>query len=376
MGQDLDFFVPFVKEITNHYQHYNKRFSIADVMTILRKVTSIRLRSPFVYNQILGDIGRLFNSIRMDERQDIIEAFVRIRIKQTDLFDKLLVKVFQEVQQRRGKLLSLIRALYQIGYDSEEVKRAVPQLLERLDSRRSFELLEVLRFVPILQLSNEAELLSRLEEVNIEPQNLGIEYTQFGEYLRLVYRDNQKLYEKVKSFHTNYDENLAKISSQSETKPFVKETLVEYLKAMKVNASINHKIDGFTVDLFIPDKKLIVNIHTQQDLNFDKFSLTGKAVIHKRIIESFQKQGYKVATVNWVDFSEVQEHLTRVSYLVSAGIESNNQGTYDFSNIKLEESRKKENREAEAVEADEGKADAASDRLDLDAEEDDVPKKN
>jgi len=103
---------------------------------------------------------------------------------------------------------------------------------------------------------------------------------------------------------------------------------------MKVDYQENFKIEEYNIDVAIPEKKIIVKIFTPHDINFDKFSYTGKAILIKRIYESFT--GFKPIFINGSEFFNLNDHMNRINYLISNGLENNNtSGVYDFSQIKL-----------------------------------------
>lgn len=56
---------------------------------------------------------------------------------------------------------------------------------------------------------------------------------------------------------------------------------------------------------------------SRQDVNFDKLSLTGPAILTKRVYSSLE--GYKAVFVNIPEFYSIPEHMSKVNYLISVG---------------------------------------------------------
>jgi len=125
---------------------------------------------------------------------------------------------------------------------------------------------------------------------------------------------------------------------------------------MKVNYQEDFSIDGFTIDLYIPEKKNLVKIFLPNDVNFDKFSLTGKGLLTKKIYQSFE--GYKTTFINMAEFNSIPENMNKINYLTATGIDNQNtEGTYDFSGVQQdsakaieEEAVAEENEEIESAE--------------------------
>ena len=63
---------------------------------------------------------------------------------------------------------------------------------------------------------------------------------------------------------------------------------------------------------------MIVKILTNKEINSDKVSLGGRALVTKRIYESFTD--YKSVFINAVEFIKLNDHMNRVNYLISHGI--------------------------------------------------------
>eukprot|EP01016_Furgasonia_blochmanni_P035893 TRINITY_DN4028_c0_g1_i6.p2 TRINITY_DN4028_c0_g1~~TRINITY_DN4028_c0_g1_i6.p2 ORF type:complete len:207 (-),score=73.02 TRINITY_DN4028_c0_g1_i6:130-750(-) len=105
-----------------------------------------------------------------------------------------------------------------------------------------------------------------------------------------------------------------------------------YLQAMKIEYQDNFEVDGFKVDLYIPNKKVIIKTFTSAFINFDRYSLNGVGQIMKRVYESFE--GYKPIFLNIAEFNNLGDHMSKINYLIALGIENNNvSGVYDFSHI-------------------------------------------
>jgi len=103
---------------------------------------------------------------------------------------------------------------------------------------------------------------------------------------------------------------------------------------MKVEFSVNSNVDGYPVDIILPKQKVLVRVLSAGDINFDRFTLSGIALLDKRTYESFTD--YKSVFLNGYELINLNDHMNRVNYLVSNGIENNNTSTtYDFTGIPL-----------------------------------------
>ncbi len=47
-----------------------------------------------MYNYIIGDLGRILNSPRVDEKVEVIMSFARIGIKHDEVLDKFVSRIF------------------------------------------------------------------------------------------------------------------------------------------------------------------------------------------------------------------------------------------------------------------------------------------
>lgn len=74
---------------------------------------------------------------------------------------------------------------------------------------------------------------------------------------------------------------------------------------------------------------------TEQNLNYDKVSLSGGIASYVNIVES-KFVGSKVIALNFYELENSgMDHIKKVEFLQSRGIESNNtSGKYDFSKMK------------------------------------------
>jgi len=194
----------------------------------------------------------------------------------------------------------------------------------------------------------------------------------FYEFLKYVFKNKPEWAEQLKKLIPEFDERFSTLHKDTPNAIRGKLLVGDYLKAMKVEFQDNFIVDEYKIDLYIPNKNMLIKILNQSDINFDRFSLNGRAIITKRIYESFP--GYKAVFVNNNEFYNLNDHMNRVNYLISNGIENQNTtGTYDFSHIKLETKEGSTEVEAPAEETAEKVEEEEAEALEEEVEEE--PKK-
>jgi hypothetical protein len=377
---NFGFYSPFFRELINNYNSYNKKMNASDLTLILRKASDFNIRNPSIYNYILADIGKMFNAVRNEDKIDIIESFARVGIKQPDLFDKVITRASEIPQQFSGLIAQLFTALYKVGYESEYLKQNFTEFLEKFRHVNATALGNGILYASILGMTPEQEktLLEKYVPIYLEKQAVSSRNSiplSFYDFLKYVHKEHPEWAEKFKSLKTDFDKNYEKLHKADSTQALRSKALLkDYLKAMKVEVQEDFSIDGYKVDLYIPDKKIIVKVLTNSDINFDRFTMRGQSLIAKRVYDSFE--GYKAVFINGNEFYNFNDHMNRVNLLISNGIESQNtSGTYDFSHIKLETKETKETAEVEVPAEEAEKVEVEEEEVEVAAEEEE-PKKH
>jgi len=107
------------------------------------------------------------------------------------------------------------------------------------------------------------------------------------------------------------------------------------------------------------------------DINFDRVSFGGRTILQKRMFETIKDHTFIMIQVG--EFLGFNDHMNRVNYLISNGVENqNSSGIYDFTDIKLES--KEGDAEAADVAVEEGE-EAVDVPVEGDAIEEEVSKK-
>jgi hypothetical protein len=196
--QDFDFFVPFAREIVNHYGQFHEKMNVNDILSILNKIAVLGIRSPGIYNLILQGISKQFNSLRNEDKVNIIHSFSLAGIKQSDLFDKLLEKIWPMSGFVRTFVDRIARDLYYVGHDTPEVKAGFLQAVQKLDvGKRST--LYMLLYTAILSAPEEAEIIkTKIAGWTLPdaPKFTDFDLVYLAEYLRVAY-PNQPEYSKT-----------------------------------------------------------------------------------------------------------------------------------------------------------------------------------
>ena len=204
--KNYEFYLPIIRELITNYNSFNKRMNGSDINTVITKFSSFNTRNPTIYNYILYDIGRVFNNLRSDELVNVVNAFSKVHIKQTDLFDKILVKVGNNPGNFARNFRNLVQSLYAVGFNSQQAKITIPEVFNKLRISHSATVLFYLSYIPILNLENEAEIIETLiPKVTGNPNFPKRTGVLLYEYLRVAYRNKPELAEVVKPIISDFD---------------------------------------------------------------------------------------------------------------------------------------------------------------------------
>ena len=155
------FYVPFIRELSDYYANFSRRLRVVEICTCLDKFTRFKLPRSHVYNSILGDIARNFNVMRNEDFVKVTTSFARMNLKQTDLFDKILLKVSQNFGAFIPFWTSLVLNLFRVNYDSNLYKEKITGWAEY--NRVSPAILIFLaRTILAIEPENEEELLTKI----------------------------------------------------------------------------------------------------------------------------------------------------------------------------------------------------------------------
>jgi hypothetical protein len=350
-----DFYAPIIRELIVNYNNFNRRMSPPEIVRTLKQFAEFNTRNPTIYNHILADIGRIFNGLKNDELADVVSSFARIKVKQTDLFDKILSKIANHPHSFSGSIKEICSGFYRVGFNSPQAKACIGDIIEKISNPSNA--LEIAYYLSILNVENEAELFEKLL-TQLKADKLNKKFSKNGlvaleEYLRIVHKNKPQLAEAVRNILPEFEEVKSEALKKYEASSSkAKKIIGDYLSIMKVNFQTDFSIDGHNIDLYIPEKKTIVKIFGFSDVNFDRISLTGRAAQEKRIYESFQ--GYNTIFINFVEFRSIPENMNKINHLIASGIENKNtEGTYDFSKVLGEQEVKEEELSGEEAEREE-----------------------
>lgn len=199
----FDLYYPFLKELMNTYNLYNRRMPISDIIRILFHFAILNCRHPTIYNSILIDIGNYFNVIGADDRIKCMNAFSYIKIKQNDFYQKNLEKIAEFPSNFRGYLDHILNSLFKIGYDQPESVKDILKLIQTILSEKDFkELVATVKYLPLLKLPNEAEMVDKYFTL-ITPDQIQKQQQSFKkkQELHILAEYYKKLY-PTKDYHT------------------------------------------------------------------------------------------------------------------------------------------------------------------------------
>lgn len=283
--KNVDIYVPFIRELADYYSNFSKRLKTLEILRCLEKFSKIRFTRPSLYNAILNDVGRNFNNFRMEDHSRVLGGFTKLGLKQTDLFDKITLKISNNFDNSIPFLGKLVSDFFRVNYDSNLYREHITDLCRR--ARFSiFNSLVLVRTVISLEMENEAEILEKLfEGIDIErgfkTQNYLLNESLYTVHLILKNEYPDKDWaEKIKQSMKDYDSwtnDNSFLSQGSKSKDSLDE-LTKYLDVMKVGYELDKEVDGVKVPIYIPSQKTLVGLLPRVGLNFDKFTFNGRTV--------------------------------------------------------------------------------------------------
>jgi hypothetical protein len=155
------FYVPFIRELSDYYANFSRRLRVTEICTCLDKFTRYKLPRSHVYNSILGDIARNFNVMRNEDFVKVTSSFARMNLKQTDLFDKILLKVSQNFGAFIPFWTSLVLNLFRVNYDSNLYKEKITGWCDYNRVSPAI-LIFMARTILAIEPENEEELLTKI----------------------------------------------------------------------------------------------------------------------------------------------------------------------------------------------------------------------
>lgn len=160
MKYNFDFYLPFLKLLATHYNKVRVNIKPYQLIHLLEFFANSNLRSPTLYNLVLQDLGRAFNSLKSSDLVILIDAFSRLQFSQPDLIDKSLEEIMKDGSNRlsRSEVESLFKAFYRLGYSSKVVTDNLKELLNLRSVNPSLQV-QTLPYILSLQLPNEEAIL-------------------------------------------------------------------------------------------------------------------------------------------------------------------------------------------------------------------------
>lgn len=204
----LDFYVPFLKELANHYDSFKKRMSVHEIIKTLKRFTDFNYKSPELYKSIVADISKHIHYLKNEEYSMVVTAFAKMSQNRPELFDKIVAKIVSDPYSFSMYLKGFILNFFRVGYNSHFAKTNIPNIFSNLgssltsDSRVAF-----FCYIPLLNLSPEAELelLERhVSSLKIkEPHYFLSPLNYTYEFLKIVYKHKPHLAEKINNLRAN-----------------------------------------------------------------------------------------------------------------------------------------------------------------------------
>ena len=115
---------------------------------------------------LLKNIGKNFNQARIEDLVSILRDFSYVGMKQVDLFDKIVQRVLEKSPSTvRVYFNDIMNALYQIGFDSEFIKKEFQNILTTigvLNSNQYRVFVASLNYIPVLEIKDEHILIESL----------------------------------------------------------------------------------------------------------------------------------------------------------------------------------------------------------------------
>lgn len=97
----------------------------------------------------------------------------------------------------------------------------------------------------------------------------------------------------------------------------------EELRKLNLNAPI-----------YLTKQKVYINLIPKEHINFDKFTFSGMGTLSMRFMKTMIEEGDSLIYISINDFFKNSDNMSKLNYLISQGIENQNEtGTFDFSAI-------------------------------------------
>ncbi len=227
---DSDLYNPILKELTNSFTQFKKKFSTSDIVNVLERMAEFSYKNAQIYNLLFVEIAKHFNGFKKEEYFDIISAFTKMNIRQSDLYDKILTKVesfpFGFINNLKFILLNLIK----VGHSSKETSDIILKIFNKLNPTRTQDILPFICYVPILQLPHQAAIDFLEKHIN-SLESKEIQFSLYHllnlyNYLRYSHKDRPHLAEKIKSLVSGFEKEHKNFQTETEGKLKVKKLVM------------------------------------------------------------------------------------------------------------------------------------------------------
>ena len=198
-----EFYAPFFREIVNNYSNFNKRLAASDIVDLLSIFSKLRINNLVIYNNILIDITKTFNSMKNQDKVDMIYAFTSIGIIQPQLFEKVTQNVLQFPFLFSLNINRLLDSFFKVGYENTLLTNSYVELCEKLHITNPRVIVSIVSYVSLLGLPSEKEFLQKYLTQFAQAEFKKFPNVLFYEFLKYVHRDTPELAKKLSDVDKN-----------------------------------------------------------------------------------------------------------------------------------------------------------------------------
>jgi hypothetical protein len=201
------FYEPFMNELLQNYSYASNRILPGQIMNVLNKISLYGKIDNVSYNLIMVDIEKWFNSFKPEQYHQIIKYLVRLRLRETNLFDKIVHKIESSPLNYVSKIGEIIFDFFVIVHNTEATKNFVTGALLR-DNIRNSSMIPLACYIAMANLKNEKELLeilfSKLKESNVQLTALKRAFFVY-DFVRFVYKEKTEWIQILKDLSPDFE---------------------------------------------------------------------------------------------------------------------------------------------------------------------------
>lgn len=326
-----------LKCLCDQFKNIGSKIILKQQVSILEKVSLCGFNHPQFLNQIVQNISKQFNILTTDELVNTCVSLSRNKFKQADLLDRIILKLTKNPKISTRKMSYLLAALEKVGHDSSLSKSSFKSLFLQNDFIKyqgnafflKIDAVKMIAYALEIGIDDEKEVLAEIAKRTKVDNHENLDSFKTNEHIawlmnKMYGAESPEICQKIFCSHGE-GASLDTTSGMS--------TLEAYLKIMDIEYERSIQIEGIQIPLRISsNQQKIIGVLDRGTLNFDRYTSSGKGLSFKRCYRKLESLGHSVCLVNMNDFLLSPDHLSRVNYLISVGVETD-KTEFDFSSL-------------------------------------------